>query len=123
MKITNTIFTIFSPRSCCILLFTLQKACLTHSVICHREALYLLVNVVFVVVPPHQAVRERARWREAVPIVWRSSFSRRRGRVVRGKPLGFALPSYAGRVAGSAAGAAVAARVVARSRLLLLVGP
>ena len=27
-----------------------------------------------------------------VPIVWRSSFSRRRGRVARGKPLGFALP-------------------------------
>ena len=36
------------------------------------------------------------------PIVWRISFSRRRGRVTRGKPLGFALPLYAGRVAGSA---------------------
>ena len=41
--------------------------------------------------------------------MWRISFSRRRGRVARGKPLGFALPLYAGRVAGSAAGAAVAA--------------
>ena len=36
------------------------------------------------------------------PIVWRSSFSRRRGRVARGKPWGFALPLCAGRVAGSA---------------------
>ena len=26
------------------------------------------------------------------PIVWRISFSRRRGRVARGKPQGFALP-------------------------------
>ena len=37
-----------------------------------------------------------------VPIVWRSSFSGRRGRVARGKPWGFALPLCAGRVAGSA---------------------
>ena len=36
------------------------------------------------------------------PIVWRSSFSGRRGRVARGKPWGFALPLCAGRVAGSA---------------------
>ena len=49
-----------------------------------------------------KAVRERARRREVVPIVWRISFSRRRGRVARGKPQGFALPLYAGRVAGSA---------------------
>ena len=36
------------------------------------------------------------------PIVWRISFSRRRGRVARGKPWGFALPLCAGRLAGSA---------------------
>ena len=104
------------PRSCCILLFTLQKACYTRSVCCPREALFIVVNVVFVVVPPQQATRERARRREGVPIVWRSSFSRRRGRVARGKPWGFALPLYAGRVAGSATGADVAARAVATSR-------
>ena len=34
--------------------------------------------------------------------MWRISFSRRRGRVARGKPWGFALPLCAGRVAGSA---------------------
>ena len=50
------------------------------------------------------------------PIAWRSSFSRRRGRVARGKPQGFALPLYAGRVAGSATGADVAARAMATSR-------
>ena len=50
-----------------------------------------------------------------VPIVWRISFSRRRGRVARGKPWGFALPLCAGRVAGSATGADVAARAVATS--------
>ena len=62
-----------------------------------------------------RATRERARWREVVPTVWRISFSRRRGRVARGKPQGFALPLYAGRVAGSATGADVAARAVATS--------
>ena len=36
------------------------------------------------------------------PIAWRISFSRRRGRVARGKPLGLVLLPYAGRVAGSA---------------------
>ena len=51
-----------------------------------------------------------------VPIVWRSSFSGRRGRVARGKPLGLVLIPYAGRVAGSATGADVAARAVATSR-------
>ena len=50
------------------------------------------------------------------PIVWRSSFSRRHGRVARGKPLGLVLLPYAGRVAGSATGADVAARAVATSR-------
>ena len=83
---------------------------------CPREALFIVVNVVFVVVPPQQAARERARRREGVPIAWQSSFSRRRGRVARGKPWGFALPLYAGRVAGSATGADVAARAVATSR-------
>ena len=52
------------------------------------------------------------------PIVWRSSFSRRRGRVARGKPWGFALPLCAGRVAGSATCADVAVRAVATSRRL-----
>ncbi len=66
------------------------------------KRLFIVVNVVFVVFPPQQGHRERARQREVVSIVWRSSFSRRRGRVARGKPLGFALPLYAGRVAGSA---------------------
>ena len=50
------------------------------------------------------------------PIAWRSSFSRRRGRVARGKPLGLRPPLCAGRVAGSATGADVAARAVATSR-------
>ena len=48
--------------------------------------------------------------------MWRISFSRRRGRVARGRPWGFALPLCAGRVAGSATGADVAARAVATSR-------
>ena len=61
-------------------------------------------------------MKERARGREGVPIVWRISFSRRRGRVARGKPWDFALPLYAERVAGSATGADVAARAVATSR-------
>ena len=82
-----------SPRSCCILLFTLQKACYTRSV-CFVPAkrLFIVVNVVFVVFPPQQATRERVRRREVVPIVWRISFSRRRGRVARGKPLGLRPP-------------------------------
>ena len=42
------------------------------------------------------------------PFAWRISFSRRRGRVARGKPLGLVFLPYAGRVAGSATGAAVA---------------
>ena len=52
-----------SPRSCCILLFTLQKACYTRSVCCPPR-LFIVVNVVFVVFPPQQAIseRERARW-------------------------------------------------------------
>ena len=140
-KTTNTIFTIFSltkvlakllsTRSCCILLFTLQKACLTRSVILSSRScsiswhsfspwhnlsklssahglpkeLFIVVNVVFCCFPSSAGDKgegERARWQEVVPIVWRSSFVGRRGRVARGKPLGFALPSYAGRVAGAA---------------------
>ena len=44
---------------------------------CPREAFVHSCNVVFVVFPPQQAirVRERARGREGVPIVWRISFS------------------------------------------------
>ena len=107
------------PAKRCILLFTLQKACYTHSVcLSPAKRSFIVVNVVFVVFPPQQAIseRERERWREVFPIVWRSSFSRRRGRVARGKPLGLVLLPYAGRVAGSATGADVAARAVATSR-------
>ena len=75
----------------------------------------------FVVFPPLQGVKGEGEMARVVPIVWRISFSRRRGRVARGKPQGFALPLYAGRVAGSAADAAWAAADVATSRLLLLV--
>ena len=52
-----------SPRSCCILLFTLQKACYTRSVcLSPAKRLFIVVNVVFVVFHPQQAHRERARW-------------------------------------------------------------
>ena len=90
------------PAKRCFLLFTLQKACYTRSVCCPREALFIVVNVVFVVFHPQQATRERARRREGVPIVWRISFSRRRGRVARGKPLGLRPPPVRRAVAGSA---------------------
>lgn len=48
-----------------ILLFTLQKACYTRSVcLSPAKRLFIVVNVVFVVFPPQQAIseRERARW-------------------------------------------------------------
>ena len=54
-----------SPRSCCILLFTLQRACYTRSVcLSPAKRLFIVVNVVFVVFPSQQAIseRERARW-------------------------------------------------------------
>ena len=66
------------------------------------KELFIVVNVVFVVFPPLQGVKGEGEMARVVPIVWRISFSRRRGRVARGKPWGFALLSYAGRVAGSA---------------------
>ena len=69
---------------------------------CPCEALFIVVNVVFVVFPPQQPIRERVRRREVVPIVWRSSFSGRRGRVARGKPLGLRPPPVRRAVAGSA---------------------
>ena len=50
-----------------------------------------------------QGVKGECEMARGVPIVWRSSFSRRRGRVARGKPLGFALPPLrraGGRVGG-----------------------
>ena len=56
----------------------------------------------FVVFPPLQGGKGEGEMARVVPIVWRSSFSGRRGRVARGKPWGFALPLCAGRVAGSA---------------------
>ena len=51
------------PAKRCILLFTLQKACYTRSVYLSPR-LFIVVNVVFVVFPPQQAIseRERARW-------------------------------------------------------------
>ena len=70
----------------------------------------------FVVFPPLQGVKGEDEMARVVPTVWRISFSGRRGRVARGKPWGFALPLYAGRVAGSATGADVSARAVATSR-------
>ena len=52
-----------SPRSCCILLFTLQKACYTRSVcLSPAKRLFIVVNVVFVVFLLCKASRERARW-------------------------------------------------------------
>ena len=126
------------PRSCCILLFTLQKACYTRSVclsprsvvscclpcrrlvtrvacVCPREAVVScclpcrrLVTRVACVLSPRSVVHSckccfccfpssagdkgEGEMARAFPIVWRISFSRRRGRVVRGKPQGFALP-------------------------------
>ena len=65
--------------------------------------LYLLFSLL------SRATRERARWREVVPIVWRSSFSGRRGRVARGKPLGFALPLRPWRLIAQRAAALVSA--------------
>ena len=59
----------------------------------------------FVVFPPQQAKSERegeGEMARVVPIVWRSSFDGVVGGWPVGQPLGFALPSYAGRVAGSA---------------------
>ena len=53
------------PAKRCILLFTLQKACYTRSVcLSPAKRLFIVVNVVFVVFPPQQAIseRERARW-------------------------------------------------------------
>ena len=102
-----------SVVSCC-----LPCRRLVTRVACVVPRLFIVVNVVFVVFHPQQATRERARRREVVPIVWRISFSRRRGRVARGKPLGLVLLPYAGRVAGAATGADVAARAVATSRRL-----
>ena len=64
--------------------------------------MFIVVNVVFVVFPSQQAINERARQREVVPIVWRISFSGCRGRVARGEAPGLRPPPYAGRVAGSA---------------------
>ena len=49
------------------------------------KRLFIVVNVVFVVFPSQQAINERARQREVVPIVWRISFSGCRGRVARGE--------------------------------------
>jgi len=68
-------------------------------VFCPREALFIVVNVVFVVFPPQQAIseRERARWQGSfrsygeVPLVGAV------GGWPVGSPWGFALPLCAGR--------------------------
>ena len=113
-----------SPRSCCIVLFTLQKACYTHSVcLSPAKRLFIVVNVVFVVFHPQQAHRERARRREVVPIVWRISFSRRRGRVARGKPQGFALPLTQGGWQGQRLVQTWLQEPWLQAVVLLLVGP
>ena len=69
-KTTNTTFTIFynqfsdivSPRSvvsCCL---PCRRLVTRVAYVCPREALFIVVNVVFVVFHPQQAHRERARW-------------------------------------------------------------
>ena len=129
------------PAKRCFLLFTLPKACYTRSVCLSPRScsiswhsfspwhnlsklssahglpkeLFIVVYVVFVVFFLSSRIG-RGRGREGIPFVWRISFSRRRGRVARWKPLGLVLLPYAGRVAGSATGADVAARAVATSR-------
>ena len=69
-KTTDTTFTIFynqfsdivSPRSvvsCCL---PCRRLVTRVACVCPREALFIVVNVVFVVFHPQQAHRERARW-------------------------------------------------------------
>ena len=83
-----------SPRSCCIVLFTLQKACYTHSV-CFVPAkrLFIVVNVVFCCFS--SSARRQGRGRDGersfqpcgeFPLVGAV------GGWPVGKPLGFALP-------------------------------
>ena len=102
------------PAKRCILLFTLQKACYTRSV-CLSPRLFIVVNVVFVVFPPQQAIseRERARWQGSFLSCGEFPLVGAVGGVARGKPQGLVLLPYAGRVAGAATGADVAARAVA----------
>ena len=73
---------------------------------CPREALFIVVNVVFVVVPPQQATRERAFLsRGEVPLVGAV------GGWPVGSPRGFALPLCArGLIAQGAAALVSAAR-------------
>ena len=92
-----------SPRSCCLLLFTLQKACYTRSVcLSPAKRLFIVVNVVFVVFHPQQAHRERARWQGSFRSCGEFPLVGAVGGWPVGKPLGFALPLCAGRVAVSA---------------------
>ena len=118
-----------SPRSCCILLFTLQRLVTRVACVCPPRScsiswhsfspwhnlsklcsahglpkeLFIVVNVVFVVFPSQQAINERARQREVVPIVWRISFSGCRGRVARGEAPGLRPPPVR-RAGGSVSG-------------------
>ena len=57
------------------------------------------------------------------PIVWRSSFSRRRGRVARGKPWGFALPFTQGGWQGQRLVQTWLQEPWLQADVLLLVGP
>ena len=58
-----------------------------------------------------------------VPIVWRISFSRRRGRVARGKPQGFALPLTQGGWQGQRLVQTWLQEPWLQADVLLLVGP
>ena len=102
-----------SPRSCCSLLFTLQKTCYTHSVcLSPAKRLFIVVNVVFVVFHPQQAHRERARWQGSfrscgeVPLVG----------AVGGWPVGSPGASPSPCAQGGVAGSAVFRETVATSR-------
>ena len=107
-----------SPRSCCILLFTLQKACYTRSVCLSPRScsiswhsfspwhnlsklssahglpkeLFIVVNVVFVVFHPQQAIRERARWQGSFRSCGEFPLVGAVGGWPVAKPWGFALP-------------------------------
>ena len=92
---------------------------------CPREALFIVVNVVFVVFPPQQAIseRERARWQGSfqsygeVPLVG----------AVGGWPVGSPWGSSSSLTQGGWQGQRLAADVAAKPWLqadvLLLVGP
>ena len=128
-----------SPRSCCILLFTLQKACNTRIVCLFPRSVVScclpcrrLVTRVACVVPREAFVHsckccfccfpssagDKGEGEVARGLSYRMAnfLYRRRGRVARGKPWGFALPLTQGGWQGQRLAADVAARAVATSR-------